>query len=56
MEVFQEARNGNVPQFAASDQVKKMLLLDPEQRPEARLIILGNGLLFEIKNYVQDNI
>ena len=32
------------PQFAASDQVKKMLLLDPEQRPETRLIILGNGL------------
>ena len=44
MEAFQEARNGNIPQFAVRDQVKKMLLLDPEQRPEARLIILGNGL------------
>ena len=44
MEVFEEARNGNVPQFAASDQVKKMLLLDPEQRPEAHLIVLKNDV------------
>ena len=44
MEVFQEARNGNTPQFAVSDQVKKMLLLDPEQRPEAHLIVLENDV------------
>ena len=44
MEAFQEARNGNIPQFAVRDQVKKMLLLDPEQRPEARLVVLENDV------------
>ena len=50
MEAFQEARNGNIPQFAVRDQVKKMLLLDPEQRPGAFLIALEIAELFEIKS------
>ena len=38
MEAFQEARNGIIPQFDVRDHVKKMLLLEPTQRPEAREI------------------
>ena len=39
IEAFNEARNGNVPQFEERENVKKMLKLEPNERPEASDIL-----------------